>query len=195
VRRGTLRELTARRLAEKLAKLEPGAHAVWDGLCYIRGLGRGLDAEVYVEDASPGAPSSVGYINECLVKDAIPYIGHMKPSAREDAALQKDGSVIPIPDPGDPNDSYKPLRSNMAAFGLNDPIADTEPPADPWQHRSNTMKCATCMWFALKKPRLDFGRCRRHAPTLAGYPAVFSTDWCGDHKLDEGSLPQPGDSK
>ena len=120
-------------------------------------------------------------------------------------------SAIPIPDPADPDASYKPLRRNMAAFGLKDPTADTEPPikpirfenlgeapkppADPWQHRSNTMKCATCMWFALKKPRLDFGRCRRHAPTLGGYPAVFSTDWCGDHKLDEGSLPQPGDSK
>lgn len=31
----------------------------------------------------------------------------------------------------------------------------------------------------------DIGRCRRHAPTMAGFPVVFVTDWCGDHKLDE----------
>jgi hypothetical protein len=32
------------------------------------------------------------------------------------------------------------------------------------------------------------GRCRRHAPTLSGWPAVFDVDWCGDHKLDETKL-------
>jgi len=31
----------------------------------------------------------------------------------------------------------------------------------------------------------DIGRCRRHAPTMNGYPVVFGTDWCGDHKLNE----------
>jgi hypothetical protein len=40
------------------------------------------------------------------------------------------------------------------------------------------------MWFVLKGTS-GLGRCRRHAPTLGGYPAVFDTDWCGDHKLDE----------
>jgi len=34
----------------------------------------------------------------------------------------------------------------------------------------------------------QIGRCRRHAPTMNGYPAVFPTDWCGDHKLDEEKL-------
>ncbi len=29
------------------------------------------------------------------------------------------------------------------------------------------------------------GRCRRHAPTMSGYPVVFDNDWCGDHKLNE----------
>ena len=63
---------------------------------------------------------------------------------------------------------------------------------DPWKHRSAGMKCRTCMWFALKVPGVvgdyavpHLGRCRRHAPTMNGYPAVFSNDWCGDHKLDE----------
>lgn len=65
---------------------------------------------------------------------------------------------------------------------------------DNWKHRSANMRCATCMWFAPKAlPATDggqmsaLGRCRRHAPTMSGYPAVFVTDWCGDHKLDERS--------
>lgn len=67
-------------------------------------------------------------------------------------------------------------------------------PADNWQHRSQNMKCGSCMWF-LFKPLLEktdyisasgnLGRCRRHAPTMAGFPAVWTTDWCGDHKIDE----------
>ena len=61
---------------------------------------------------------------------------------------------------------------------------------DPWKHRSSGMKCMTCMWFVPKgDPPLEgerrIGRCRRHAPTMNGYPVVFDVDWCGDHKLDE----------
>lgn len=68
---------------------------------------------------------------------------------------------------------------------------------DPWAHRSKGMKCGTCMWFAVKlakdnqKPvdeRGMLGRCRRHAPTMNGYPATFEADWCGDHKLDENKI-------
>lgn len=36
------------------------------------------------------------------------------------------------------------------------------------------------------RPKL--GRCRRHAPTMSGYPVVFPSDWCGEHKLDETKL-------
>jgi hypothetical protein len=58
---------------------------------------------------------------------------------------------------------------------------------DPWAHRSEGMRCQTCMWFVLKisPTPTAVGRCRRHAPTMNGYPVVFDTDWCGDHKLDE----------
>jgi hypothetical protein len=61
---------------------------------------------------------------------------------------------------------------------------------DPWAHRSKKMRCATCMWFVEKSREgldLDYtiGRCRRHSPTMNGYPVVYATDWCGDHKLDE----------
>lgn len=63
---------------------------------------------------------------------------------------------------------------------------------DPWKHRSEGMKCRTCMYFVPKVGgQLDapkespLGRCRRRAPTMNGYPVVFTTDWCGDHKLNE----------
>ena len=72
------------------------------------------------------------------------------------------------------------------------------PVPDPWRHRSDGMRCKTCMWFVPKDagpayasadPRGSIGRCRRHAPTMGGYPVVFEKDWCGDHKLDESKLP------
>jgi len=53
--------------------------------------------------------------------------------------------------------------------------------ADPWQRRD--MRCESCMFY-VPKGMSGPGRCRRHAPTLSGWPAVFgSVDWCGDHKL------------
>lgn len=67
---------------------------------------------------------------------------------------------------------------------LTPPIQD-----DNWMHRAHGMRCRSCMWFAYKVDReghfTTIGRCRRHAPTVSGYPAVFVTDWCGDHKIDE----------
>ena len=66
--------------------------------------------------------------------------------------------------------------------------------SDLWKHRSINMNCHTCMWY-LRKPKIPteievkanaaLGRCRRRAPTLGGYPVVFETDWCGEHKLNE----------
>jgi len=75
----------------------------------------------------------------------------------------------------------------------------THSTSDPWAHRSEGMRCKSCMWFAPKypdgQPQYDgdritlppanTGRCRRHAPTMNGYPVVFVNDWCGDHKLNE----------
>lgn len=68
---------------------------------------------------------------------------------------------------------------------------------DNWVHRSEGMKCATCMFYVEKQKRIvgaqSVGRCRRHAPTMNGWPVMFPTDWCGDHKLDEEKLvPQNG---
>lgn len=67
--------------------------------------------------------------------------------------------------------------------------------ADPWINRSGGMRCRTCIWFVAKEQlgamKLDapiVGRCRRHAPTMGGYPVVYQTDWCGDHRIDENKL-------
>lgn len=74
---------------------------------------------------------------------------------------------------------------------------------DNWKHRSEHMRCGSCMYFVEKvviptDPRLPssmveteqrpIGRCRRHAPTMGGFPVVFKRDWCGDHKLDEAKV-------
>ncbi len=60
---------------------------------------------------------------------------------------------------------------------------------DPWAHRSAGMRCASCMWWVEKRgvdTRSDkLGRCRRRSPTMNGYPAVYQSDWCGDHKMRE----------
>lgn len=67
---------------------------------------------------------------------------------------------------------------------------------DPWENRSANMRCETCVWFAIKKPSDEnkfhaIGRCRRHAPTIGGFPVVYLSDWCGDHRLDENKIPVP----
>lgn len=61
-----------------------------------------------------------------------------------------------------------------------------KPVKDPWAGRSEGLRCETCIWFAEKL--LPVGRCRRHAPSMSGYPVVFDTDWCGDHKLNEEAI-------
>jgi hypothetical protein len=70
----------------------------------------------------------------------------------------------------------------------------SEHAVDLWAHRSVGLRCKSCMWFAAKisgrVQRADhiIGRCRRHAPSMHGYPVVFSDDWCGDHKMDENAI-------
>lgn len=65
------------------------------------------------------------------------------------------------------------------------------PRNDPWANRSAGMRCRTCVHFVAKvavghvATQRVLGRCRRHAPTMSGFPAVYTDDWCGDHKLDE----------
>jgi hypothetical protein len=75
---------------------------------------------------------------------------------------------------------------------MMDKLQESNVPVDPWVHRSDGMRCKTCIWFVPKQPAAklgyDLGRCRRHAPTMNGYPVVFVNDWCGDHRLDENKV-------
>jgi len=68
---------------------------------------------------------------------------------------------------------------------------------DPWAQRNRGMQCRTCIWYVPKarigtsnsdvNPLVEVGRCRRHAPTMNGYPVVYMADWCGDHRKVEAS--------
>jgi hypothetical protein len=49
------------------------------------------------------------------------------------------------------------------------------------------------MFYVTKAPEgkdvvQELGRCRRNAPTMRGFPAVFPVDWCGEHRLDENKI-------
>lgn len=65
---------------------------------------------------------------------------------------------------------------------------------DPWAGRNQGMRCHTCVFFVEKaptqteRPGKKIGRCRRHAPTMKGFPIVFTDDWCGEHRLDENKV-------
>lgn len=65
---------------------------------------------------------------------------------------------------------------------------------DNWKLRSIGMRCTTCMFFveklttAIQAEDNLIGRCRRRAPTVNGFPVVYSSDWCGEHKTDETKL-------
>jgi hypothetical protein len=81
------------------------------------------------------------------------------------------------------------LSPNVGSIGL--PKTPTVQTNDNWKHRLSRMKCDSCMWYVQKDAgrcfpgQANLGRCRRHAPTMSGFPAVYGQDWCGDHKLDE----------
>jgi hypothetical protein len=75
-----------------------------------------------------------------------------------------------------------------------------EDQVDMWAKRTEGMKCKTCIYYVPKlrvlaagerKVRIEpkeLGRCRRHAPTMNGFPVVYLWDWCGDHRLDENKV-------
>ena len=70
-------------------------------------------------------------------------------------------------------------------------------PKDNWGHHYGRSRCTSCMWFmrkTYKEPSgyviSSIGRCRKRAPTLNGFPVMYDTDWCGDHKLDSSFFKQ-----
>jgi hypothetical protein len=93
----------------------------------------------------------------------------------------------------DVNGTYRRIDLDDIRRAFAEPTVGNK---DPWKHRSIGMLCRTCMFYVQKQLRSDelpeemsikhkVGRCRRHAPTMNGYPVCFEDDWCGDHKLDE----------
>jgi hypothetical protein len=44
--------------------------------------------------------------------------------------------------------------------------------------------CKRCMFY-VPRPGDLVGRCRRHAPTMQGWPVMRPENWCGDYKLNE----------
>jgi len=95
-----------------------------------------------------------------------------------------------------PVDDCEAEAPSSDCFPRTSSVREAEPAGldlDPWKHRSTGMKCKTCMWSVMKETarmlgQKALGRCRRHSPTMSGYPAIFEDDWCGDHKLDENKL-------
>lgn len=81
-------------------------------------------------------------------------------------------------------DNYKNPRTDQVMHG--------ETPAS--LSLSVGTRCRSCAFFAERSRSISNnatgspGRCRRHSPTLRGWPIVYSLDWCGDHKHDEGKL-------
>lgn len=79
--------------------------------------------------------------------------------------------------PNEPLNQFDPID------GPSLPFFPTQAEDDPWRHRSEGMRCRTCMWFVPKSA--EIGRCRKRAPNMGGFPVVYPNDWCGDHRLDE----------
>lgn len=95
-----------------------------------------------------------------------------------------------------PNNPYYKKETAMVEQPEATTAPHVHPEHDPWKHRAKGMRCASCMWFVRKEPtgpathegQHVIGRCRRHAPSMNGYPVVYETDWCGDHRVDENKV-------
>lgn len=59
---------------------------------------------------------------------------------------------------------------------------------DNWKNKNSEMVCDLCFFY------VNF-RCRRNAPTIKGFPAVYPTDWCGEHKLGKEIMQKIWDGK
>lgn len=129
------------------------------------------------------------------------YNEHRPPFS--DRAVIKDGRVVLVNDPvffvsggilkyWDMSEHQEEeMAVPRGACGPNVSFTNEEKEVDNWKHRSSNMRCHTCMWYMPKALAEEvnhgptLGRCRRHAPTMNGFPVVYVDDWCGDHKVDE----------
>lgn len=151
-----------------------------------RGLGHGRERDQEEELAKRYSTISIdrGRVRAGVAVDVYGCILHMKTVGKNlvlsthREMLRSHGETEPEPDQDEPD---------LA------PRDGVTLPADPWAGRSTGMRCSSCVWFVPKENdgnplRSRVGRCRRHAPAVHGFPVVFPTDWCGDHRLDENKL-------
>lgn len=77
-----------------------------------------------------------------------------------------------------PRPQQEPPLKGWHEVTITDPVV-----SDNWSKVSNNMqRCELCMHYAGM-------RCRRHAPRgQEGWPAVFPSDWCGDHKMSKATM-------
>lgn len=78
-----------------------------------------------------------------------------------------------------------PVRGGMTPRLQLIPTTPADQQADNWnKDLTKTYACCTCMHY------INY-RCRKHAPRgLEGWPAVYPTDYCGDHKMDKGTMAE-----
>lgn len=140
------------------------------------------------EDPAPGGGNMRVFMKESEVIEYMKEMGYSRPPT--DDQLIDEFCIVHWAWEHKPEKEKKMLKNEMLN-PVPDPKHDIPVGGDNWKHRSSGMICATCMFFMKKEPKtkgLLFGRCRRHAPTMSGFPAVFGSDWCGDHKLNEKTL-------
>ncbi len=122
------------------------------------------------------------------ITEAAPVVGNRDFFFTRDGGFDGTGSGIGCPSEDIPAQAVEGLHRGQGSAAIE---------RDPWAHRSEEMRCHSCMFYVPKitTPGLapvaaaEVGRCRRHAPTMGGYPPVFPrSDWCGDHKVDEGKV-------
>ncbi len=129
---------------------------------------------------------------EAKVNEEIEAMGQESFSAEEMFGRQETETRVPWTE----SDSSRRALLDQSPLPTFEDEQAPALPDDPWIHRSEGMRCRTCISFVPKvchgsfttDPRGALGRCRKHAPTMGGFPAVFETDWCGDHKIDEEKL-------
>lgn len=133
-------------------------------------------------------------MNHCCMNKSMPactvcpYLSEMDRRVRPESSNAVQGAI---------------RGAGAAIHGLNprgeqnlaDVWAEQKKLADPWADRKSGMRCRTCVWWVSKEPsgptKPDVrivGRCRRHAPTMNGFPVAYQTDWCGDHRVDENKV-------
>ena len=118
------------------------------------------------------------------IAELADWLNEAREQREKDMAMPRGNSYTGV--------DHRNLGDEKAPYPLRwEYMKDDDDSVDNWVHRSDNMRCRTCMFYVPKLTLEDLnhgpliGRCRRHAPTMSGFPVVYQSDWCGDHKVDE----------